>query len=214
MEIKAYTAIQNLLAGSKETAQSAKTTATGSDSAKSTTEESAKSDKVTISEASKLASLKDLLGYSTSSTRLTRQSILDASASQETTLNSKLATLCTELGIPSGTSLSISTDSEGNFKVAGAGDKNKALAAKLNADDDFAEAYLRLEANQRFIDLPGEIMSSARNSLIDYLDGSGNQAFEQQLSAYTSYQQAPDSFTAMLMMSSASTSSFSFDYEA
>ncbi len=213
MEIKAYSAIQRYSTENKEVDKSGKTSTTTTSATTTTNgEESSQGDKLTISDSGKLARLKEMLGYDGRNTRITRQDILDKTSTETTNLETKLASLCKELGIATGSNLSISTDSDGKFRVSGAGSKNEALAEKLNDDEDFAQSYLRLEANQRFIDLPSEIMSSCQKSLVDYLGDSNNQLFEQQLSTYASYQQAPDSFTAMLMISSMSTSSFSFDY--
>ena len=213
MEIKAYSAIQRYSTENKEVDKSAKTTTPTSDTSSTTaSEESSQGDKLTISDSGKLARLKEMLGYDGRNTKITRQDILNRAETAQTSLETKLASLCKELGIAEGSKLSISTDSSGKFTVSGAGTQNKALADKLNGDEAFTQSYIRLEANQRFIDLPAEIMDSSRKSLVDYLGGSNNQLFEQQLNTYACYQKAPDSFTAMLMISSMSTNSFSFDY--
>jgi len=216
MEIKAYSAIQKYTADSKEVAQSTKTESTKSTGTGSTSSsESSQSDTITLSEASKIARLKEILGYDGRKTTLTRQEILDTADKEQKNVETKLKSLCEKLGVTKGTELSVTMDSSGNIKVSGAGSLNKQLTEKLNADDDFSDSFSRMEANQRLIDLPNDIMSSTRNSLLDYLDGgTASQTLNQQISSFASYQNAPDSFTALIMMSGMSSQSSSFTYTA
>lgn len=216
MEIKAYSAIQKYTADSKEVAQSTKTESTKSTGTESTTNsDSSSTDTLTLSEASKIARLKEVLGYDGRKTTLTRQEILDTADKEQSNVETKLSSLCDQLGVSEGTELTVTMDSNGNVKVSGAGSLNKQLAEQLNDDDEFTDSFSRMEANQRLIDLPDEIMSTTKNTLLDYLDGgSASQTLSQQISSYASYQNAPDSFTALIMMSGMTSQSSSFTYTA
>ena len=216
MEIKAYSAIQKYTADSKEVAQGTKTESTKSTGTGSTSStENNQSDTITLSEASKIARLKEILGYDGRKTTLTRQEILDTADKEKKNVETKLKSLCDKLGVAKGTELTVTMDSSGNIKVSGAGSLNKQLSEKLNADDDFSDSFSRMEANQRLIDLPNDIMNNTRNTLLDYLDGgSANQTLSQQINSYASYQNAPDSFTALIMMSGMSSQSSSYNYTA